>query len=447
MVQQLSSQQLKCGIARADITPPVGIKSAGFAVRGPLTKLHDPLFATAVVFDLGSQRIAMINCDLLGLDADTVKEIRAEIYHRTQLPIQAITVSCTHTHYGPDPYRAVEDPLVMAYRANLIHILAGVVKEAVGQLQPVTMRLGWGNSDIGINRREKLPDGRVILGQNPDGAIDRAVGVMRIDTLDKEPLACLVNFQTHPVSQASLTDHISADFPGKMREVVETVTKSKCLFFQGASGNINSVRMELGYEPARSLGVRLGCEVVRVWEICGNPDTEIMCSDKIGVASTVIDLPRTRYGSKQNASDLVASLEAEIQELNQQEGTEGSLKWAKLRLSHAKQALESWSTSVPRDPIQAEVQVLHIGDFALATAPGEIFNQIGVQVKEESPFAHTWFLSCTNGSIGYVPIPEAYADGGYEVTHASQVSPEAAGMLTQSCLDLLREIYQGYAKK
>jgi hypothetical protein len=334
----------------------------------------------------------------------------------------------------------MENPIVNAYRVNLVNILAGVTEEAASNLHSVILRPGWGTSFIGINRREKLPDGKIILGQNPDGAIDRAVGVMRVDSQGGEPLACLVNFQTHPVSQASLTDHISADYPGKMREVVENITGSTCLFFQGASGNINSIRMELGYEPARSLGVRLGCEVVRVWEICGNPDAEVLAPDNIDVISKDIDLPRTRYGSKEKASELVDSLEAEIAALNQKQNAEGSLKWAHLRLKHAREALESWTTGVPREPVRAEVQVLRIGDFAIVTAPGEIFNQIGVHVKDASPFTHTWFLSCTNGSIGYVPIPEAYVEGGYEVTHASHVSAEAAGILTQSCLELLNNI-------
>ncbi|MDF1515570.1 MAG: hypothetical protein P1S60_17310, partial [Anaerolineae bacterium] len=60
--------------------------------------------------------------------------------------------------------------------------------------------------------------------------------------------------------------------------------------------------------------------------------------------------------------------------------------------------------------------------------------------KDQSPFRYTWFASCTNGSIGYIPIPEAYAEGGYEVTHASRVGPDAAGILTNSCLELLREL-------
>ena len=160
----------------------------------------------------------------LGLDDETVGAIRHEILNRTNKAIQTVTVACTHTHYGPDPYRDMEDPMVNAYRANLIHTLAGVVEAAHKAKQPAVLAVGWGESDIGINRREKLPDGRMILGQNPTGAIDRTVGVLRIDGLDGTPLASIVNFQTHPVSQTGQVDHISADYPGKMREVVEKLT-------------------------------------------------------------------------------------------------------------------------------------------------------------------------------------------------------------------------------
>jgi len=55
-------------------------------------------------------------------------------------------------------------------------------------------------------------------------------------------------------------------------------------------------------------------------------------------------------------------------------------------------------------------------------------------------YREPFFLSCTNDSIGYVPIPEAYADGGYEVTHASQVDPEAAGILREECLAALQSV-------
>jgi neutral ceramidase len=435
MDETQSLQTLSVGIARADITPPVGIQSSGFAARGPLTRYHDPLLATALVFAVGAQRAALVGCDLLDLDAETVREIRQRAAARTGIPANAITIACTHTHYGPDAHRDLADPMVNAYHADLIHVLAGVVEAAAANVRPAHTGVGWGQSDIGVNRREKLPDGRIILGQNPTGPIDRAVGVLRIDALDGAPMACIVNFQTHPVSQTWQVDHISADYPGAMRATVEKLVPAPCLFLQGASGNINAVRMEPSYEPARSLGVRLGCEVVRVWEtIQPTPSVEL------AVVGRVVDLPRTRYGSPEGAAAVVAETEQEIARLTTESAFEGLIGWAEKRLAFARGALESWMTGDLPAPVKAEIQTWRIGDLALATTPAEVFNEIGVQVKTASPFAHTFFLGYANDSIGYIPVPEAYTDGGYEVVHASQVAPEAAGVLAEACIDLLKSV-------
>jgi neutral ceramidase len=275
----------------------------------------------------------------------------------------------------------------------------------------------------------------VILGQNPEGAIDRAVGVLRIDTVDGAPLACVVNHQTHPVSQTGQVDHISADYPGRAREVVEALTGATFLFLQGACGDINASIMKPTYESARTLGTRLGCEAVRVWETIAPRPVQGLAVD-----GRAIELPATRYGSAEQAAGLVVALENELADLEVMGAAEGRVIWAQRRLERARSALESWERGEMPDPVESEVQAWRLGELGLVTAPGEIFNQIGSAVKEGSPFADTFFLSCTNDSIGYVPIPEAYPDGGYEVTHASRVDPEAAGILREACLAVLRSV-------
>ena len=422
------------GLARADITPPVGTPSIGYAGRGPLTRQHDPLLAAALVLVEGEKRVVLLTCDLLGLDDQTVAQVRETIQARTGIDRDAVMVTCTHTHYGPDAFRNRANPIVAAYRANLIHVLAGTTQEALDNIQPVLLGIGWGRSDIGINRREKRPDGQVILGQNPDGPKDPAVGVLRMDDADHNPVACLVNFQCHPVSQTGSVDHISADYPGAMRVVVEHLTGSTCLFVQGACGDINAVRMESCYEPARTLGMQLGCEVVRVWE-----QIEPQPASGLDVFSKVAHLPRMRYGSKENAAALVAELEEERQRLDRKGVLENHLWWVDLRLEHARKALRSWTDGVS-SPVEAEVQAMRVGNWSMVGAPGEIFNQIGVQVKETSPWADTFFAGYANGYIGYVPMPGAYPDGGYEVTMASRVDPEAAGILTGDCVQVLHRL-------
>ncbi len=433
------SDTLKVGVARANITPPVGMPSAGFAARGPLRALHDPLFATGLVVADGAARAALITCDLIDLDAETVAEVRREIHQRTDIAEDHVSVTWSHTHYGPDPYRDKANPYVMTYRANLINLLAGLVEEAASDLTPAHVGVGWGTSYIGINRREKREDGRIVLGQNPEGAIDRAVGVLRIDALQGTPLATVINFQTHPVSQTGRTDHISADYVGKMREIVEDLTGSTCMFVQGACGNINPVIMAQRYEPARTLGTRLGCEVVRVWETLTPQPTR-----GLQVRSKHIQLPRMRYGSRENAEARVRALEGDLARLKASEDAfEGSIKWTEKRLARAWEALESWTTGQPLDPIATELQAWRLGDVALALAPSEIFNQIGAQVKARSPFDDTFFVGYANDALGYIPIPEVYAEGGYEVTDASRVDPEAAGIMIEGCLDLLRDLHKG----
>jgi hypothetical protein len=228
---------------------------------------------------------------------------------------------------------------------------------------------------------------------------------------------------------------ISADYPGRARRVVEELTGAPCLFFQGACGNVNSIRMENDYEPARSLGTRLGCEVVRVWETVSPGEAE-----GVGSSTQVVGLPTYRYGSLEEAERLSAKLSEQLETLKREGGSDGAIYWNALRLERVNEAVQHWKASTAPEPVEAEFQAFHIGPLSWATAPGEIFNQLGGAVKRESPFEETFFVSCTNGSIGYVPVPEAYQEGGYEVTHACRVDPHASDILVETCGSLLRDL-------
>ena len=72
--------------------------------------------------------------------------------------------------------------------------------------------------------------------------------------------------------------------------------------------------------------------------------------------------------------------------------------------------------------------------------PGEVFNETGTHIKEHSPFPSTFFVGYANGNVGYIPTPEAYAEGGYEVEQACRVSPEAARLISDKCLELLENL-------
>ena len=426
--------RLRAAISRANITPAIGVELTGFAGRGPSVGLGDDLYATALLLDDGRERVAIVHLDLLLLDAGWARTTRELMAKRGRLPADNILLCCTHTHYGPsgrgdgDPRESPE----AACMAELRFKLAGILQEARGRLTPVAASIGRGVSDVGINRRERLPDGRIILGRNPDGVIDREVIVVRLDRQSGDPLACLLNFAAHPVSQTGKGRLISADFPGYAREVVENLTGATCLFLQGACGNINSAIMQEGLGSPRTLGKRLGGAAVQAYETA--VPVEI---SPIAAASKEAKLPAKTYGSVEEAQAAVDGLQAEL-ERAQSEGNKSRRWWAEHRLGRAAAALESLRTGKPLAPVIAPVWGMALGDVGLATGPGEIFCEIGMAVKQAAVLPHTLYISNTNGSIGYVPVADAYPEGGYEVESASRVGPGAAEIVAQTSVAVLK---------
>jgi len=428
---------LKAGIGRAIITPPIGIPMVGFAGRGPAEGIHDDLLATALALESDGARALILAVDLLGVSAEFTGAVRAEVARRCDVPEGNLLLCASHTHYGPatDAYGTSDSPDVASYLGNLKFLLAGAAQAAVAALEPARLGFGAGTSTIGVNRRERRPDGQIILGQNPAGPCDREVRVVRLDSAAGVPLAALVNFACHPVSAASQMREISADYVAAMRELVETFAGAACLFLQGAAGNINPVEMRHSFEPARRLGVMLGGAVATVFE-----NTTTADAAGLAAAAARLDLPAMRFASEEEGEPAVTELRANLERLREQGAPEGSVYWTETRLQRAERMLAALRGGPPLDPVPAELCALRFGDIEIVTAPGEIFCETGMEVKAASPIARTLYAGYSNGTIGYVPVPAAFPEGGYEVTHACRVGPEAAGMIAAKSLDLLRQV-------
>ena len=85
------------------------------------------------------------------------------------------------------------------------------------------------------------------------------------------------------------------------------------------------------------------------------------------------------------------------------------------------------------------VQVLMLGDIALAGTQGEPFCEIALAVKSRSPFPRTWFGGYTGPWLAYIPTADEYPNKGYEVD-TTPFAPEAAGILIEEGVRLLDEI-------
>jgi len=93
-----------------------------------------------------------------------------------------------------------------------------------------------------------------------------------------------------------------------------------------------------------------------------------------------------------------------------------------------------------------EIQVLRIGDVAIVAIPGEPFAEMALEIRARSKFKHTVVAGYSNGCIGYMPTPESYAQGGYEVDSSYKyygtlpLSPSSYDEIVETAIGLCDEL-------
>ena len=468
---------LMAGVARADITPPVGIAQLNWGSQTHIASVgNDPvgMVATALVLANGDQKFAMVDIDTIQVRFFHAAIERAA--QQTGIPARHIRLGATHTHAGPN-LSAAKGPagvdltpqleMIRRYREQVVDKIVGAIVEAHGNLRPAHIYGGRGTGTININRRVRARgDDPPAVGRNPDGFIDRELVVFRIDGTDGGPIAVLANFQCHGTVLAYENKYSSPDWPGMMRKVVEQAFPGAlCLFFQGAAGNQGPIEGFTGdLSVAHRLGSILGHQVAALahgietvrreptfegfvestayqakqhWRVKGPRGATLR------FASKLIDLPRRGYTQEEiNAMDArVAGARRQVEAAGRS-GDPWKKHQAEARLRRFGDLLKKWKAPVDPSPIQVEVQVLRIGEVAIVAMPGEPFGEIGAAVKKASPFAFTMFAAYSSGAGGdYIPIEAQYAFGGYEVER-SPYGRGAAGKLIRETIALYDDVKQ-----
>jgi hypothetical protein len=239
------------GVARCDITPPVGIyhRLWGAATHERAAGVHRPLQAAAAVFRSTGQAasiateqivVAVDHCLLWGREMDS---LLGQVSHEAGLDRSQITVAFSHTHsaglLGLERLKLPGGELIPPYLEQLAARITDLVKRARHDVRPATVCYGVSRSTMAGQRDLWDSQSRqYVCGFNPDATADDTVLVARVAGLDGRPRATFVNYACHPTTLAWQNQLISPDFIGAMREVVERVFEVPCLFLQGASGDL-----------------------------------------------------------------------------------------------------------------------------------------------------------------------------------------------------------------
>ena len=310
-----------------------------------------------------------------------------------------------------------------------------------------------------VNRRLRSPSGAVLVAENRDGYVDPTVVVVRIDDLEEKPIASVVGYGTHPITLAHQNRLISPDYPGTTKRVVEQLTGAPSLFLQGCAGDQMPEQGLTGdVSIPRRIGTRLGAEAARVllglrsrpitrrfdrvvesgaplglWAEDDGPEV----ATRLTVSTRTAKLPVRNYGSAGDAAAEAERLARAMVAIDKSKASPQEISDTNARAKRAAMNAHWARLAQGRTHMDVELHGIRIGPVGLIGSPLEPFARIGARIRESAPLPVVQFAGYTNGWQGYVPIAEAYGEGGYETEWATPYAPTAAETLEREALALL----------
>jgi hypothetical protein len=441
---------MRAGVGRADITPPVGIPAGGWG-----NQLHEisegndlELWATVLVVEgdsaaAGGARAAIADVDLCILDDAQAARARSIVAQAADLPVESVAVGTTHNHSVPvtlelgGAWIRRNRELVAPYVESVFEAIGRAAVEASSSMRPVRVGAATGRSPLAVNRRMTTPDGRVAVGFDPAGVSDPTVTVVRLDGGDDRPVATIVHYACHPIILGQDNAFVTPEYPGIVKRVVEAAVGGHCLFVQGACGDIGPCELfvsdlatyrrlgaMIGHEAAGT-AFRAGWRAYRQRRRVGEPSAWIASFEyepdpepdgTVRVAHETLPLQlrddlgdpnawradAQRFENEMYAARAAGAPDREVRELTVR------TKFARMRAERgdALQGLDSYALLV---------HGVRLGPVAFVGVPVELFCEIGMSIRDRSPFATTLVSGYWNGYRNYLPTDAERARGGYEI--------------------------------
>jgi len=331
----------------------------GYASRtAPAAGVHDELYASAVALSDGGPGVIILALDVCFLDLDEVAELKGRIQALAGVAPERVLVNTSHTHAGPMVARLFGLAYDASYADAMLEQAARADAAAAADLRPATLNVGAAPVDIGLNRRERTTDGRVILGVNPEGPRLAEATVWRLERKSARDIV-LFSIPVHGTTLGPENLLFSSEWMGvAVRDLEANDGGILAVFLQGCAGDQNPYREEGSFEQVEAHG-RAAATAVRA-----------------GMAAA-----RRIEGTPLRNVTVEASL-----------------------------PLDDGETAV------CPVHGLRLGEALLLGLGGEPFVEYALYVRQRTRSESTMVLGYTDGTVGYLPTGAAFAEGGYEVT-------------------------------
>jgi neutral ceramidase len=445
----------RAGAATSNITPKLGTSINGNMQDKPASHIHDELHARCLALDDGTTKLVFVVNDSCMIPREVFDEAKAIVNRETGLPKENMMMSATHAHSAATAASVFQSNADVEYQKFLAVRIADGVRRALNNLAPA--KIGWGvgsEPNQVFNRRWKMKPGTVL--KNPFGGEDQVkmnpgvknpnlleptaptdpqVSVVSLQTLEGKPLAVLANYSLHYVGGVG-PGHISADYFGAFADRVQELLAADrqdppfvAMMSNGTSGDINNVNFRDGQEKQPPYG-----------------------QIKLVANAVATEAARVVKGIKYQDWVSLGAAQKEIT-LGVRKPTAEEVTRAKEIMSRAKNIprMDTQEEIYARETVQmndypaqvkAIIQAFRIGEVGVCAIPCETFVEIGLELKQKSPFKPTFTVSLANGYNGYLPTPAAHKAGGYETWRAksSYVEVEASPKITATLYELLGKL-------
>lgn len=445
----------RAGIACVDITPELPVSMVGGFLDRTATGIHDPLQARCLVLDDGNTRLAFVMVDNCLIQRPVFDAAKKRIQEQTGLSPDHVTAAATHTHTGVTVTSVFQSDPVPGYADFLAERIAVAVDTAVKSLEPA--QIAWGAGAVPgevFNRRWHMKPGTIPANPfggttdqvqmnpprasenlvEPSGPTDPTVSIIALRRPDKTPLAVLANYSLHYVGDTEGAV-LSADYYGyfakSLSDLMAPASGEKpflAMMSNGTSANINNINFrEEGtpgapYSRMSAVASNVANEVYQRYQ-----DLEFHDTAMLGAAMREITL-----GVRKPTADDLVRAKAIV------DAAEGPV----MKSSEEVFARETLLLVDFPETVQAPLQAIRVGDVGIAAIPCEVFVEIGLALREASPFKETFTIELANGYNGYLPTAEQHALGGYETWRArsSYLEVDAAKKIQETLAALFEQV-------
>lgn len=394
----------KAGMASKVITPSESLWMAGYGGRNKPSegKVHDLYLKVLALEDPAGGRLVLVTSDLLDMPRPLSEAVAEEVRKHAGLPRERLLLTVSHNHTGPvlgnsSLIGMYDMPPELAkksedYTKELQEKMVAVVTEALADLKPARLAFGSGKAGFALNRREKKPNGRTVLGRNPAGPVDHDVPVLRVQTPKGTLRAVVFGYACHNVTLGPSYEWCG-DYAGFAQAIMqEKHPGALALFWSGCGGDANP-GLRGTVKECQQNGQELADAVQKVLDGQMTP-VQNAWSAKYATISIPLD---TLPSKEKLAADHLSKqfpVRARASKL--------------LKIIEKEGKLDDHYRHYP-------IQVWRLGDSLIWVAlGGEVTVDYALRLKKELSGKPLWVTAYANDVMAYIPTARQLQEGGYE---------------------------------